>query len=495
MANCAVAEPLINTLVVSNTRMKIRVVTLSTHCLGRCFEVFRLNSPVMFARYRHRVALTANGRLSLPGTRYHENQIRENESRMNSNVKRLAFASLLAAMVLVSVEVIAHILYFAQNGSTYTPARLVDITHRTSVRDIPSPELEEIAHRRILHPYVGYAIDRRETMGMAGKVHPIQQRGSEKFVVAITGGSVANQVCSVFDDALREALEARTLALHPVVVCLTVDGFKQPQQLLSINFLMSVGAEFDAVVNIDGFNDIVLPVFENHQDKVYPFYPRAWQSFVNRRPSQSTILGAGEIAYLRGEQARRIALARSSFYGRSAVFGLTQTRALRRSADRIATIQGKLLEEVTELPFEAQGPFEEVDDIAQVYDAAADVWARSSILMHNLLESSGTAYVHVLQPNQYVAGSKVLSANERKVAYNLDHPYANFAIRGYPFLADASQSIQRAGVEYFDATAIFRDVTEDVYQDDCCHVNRFGKQWLAREVANRLLDHARLDAP
>ena len=33
-------------------------------------------------------------------------------------------------------------------------------------------------------------------------------------------------------------------------------GYKQPQQLMAYNYLLSLGAEFDAVINIDGYNVI-----------------------------------------------------------------------------------------------------------------------------------------------------------------------------------------------------------------------------------------------
>jgi len=40
-------------------------------------------------------------------------------------------------------------------------------------------------------------------------------------------------------------------------------GFKQPQQLQVLTYFLSVGQEFDMVVNIDGFNDVVWALNNN----------------------------------------------------------------------------------------------------------------------------------------------------------------------------------------------------------------------------------------
>ena len=82
----------------------------------------------------------------------------------------------------------------------------------------------------------------------------------------------------------------------------------------------------------------------------------------------------------------------------------------------------------------------------------------------------------------------MLTESELVAAYDLDHPYASSARRGYPYLFDASERIIDSGVNYFDATRIFIDLAEDVYQDKCCHVNRLGREHVARAIAVRVTD-------
>jgi hypothetical protein len=292
-------------------------------------------------------------------------------------------------MVLIAIEGIAQLFYFGAQGVPYSRADLTRIAAGEGPAEGTQFELAGIAQRRILHPYLGYVMDRRETMGVSGDSHPVQKRAAGKYLVAVTGGSVANQIRRALGDALR--------------------------------------AEFDVVINIDGFNDIVLPIVDNYERSIYPFYPRAWKSFVNRRPSQQTLLRAGEISHLRQTEVAVIHFARSKALGRSAVFGLYAAREIARSSARISELQRELLAETIELPFEASGPYQAYDDVAEVFAEAAKVWARSSILMHHVLAGVGAEYIHVLQPNQYVEGSKVLTESELVAAYDLDHPYASSA--------------------------------------------------------------------
>ena len=43
-----------------------------------------------------------------------------------------------------------------------------------------------------------------------------------------------------------------------VPLCLSHEGYKQPQQLLVLAYFLSIGQPFDLVVNIDGFNEVAL---------------------------------------------------------------------------------------------------------------------------------------------------------------------------------------------------------------------------------------------
>jgi hypothetical protein len=408
----------------------------------------------------------------------------------NDTGRKRILAVALALFVTLAIEGIAQAFYLGVYGAAYSPTDLARHAEHTSPFDADNLQRRPGGPEdpRILHPYLGYSPDHRRTMGINGKEHPLQKRGEGRFVVAVAGGSVANQLKAELRRAFQDVFAERGLDLEAVVIGLSVDGYKQPQQLASVSYFLSVGAEFDAVINVDGFNEIVLPLVDNYSRQIYPFYPRGWQTLVQRRPSQGTVLRAGEIAFLREQQADQIRSAESVWWGRSAWVGIWKSRGLRRSSARIATLQRELLAEENELTYEAQGPFEDYDDIAQAYLEAAKVWSRSSILMKHVLDGVDTPYFHALQPNQYVEGSKVLTDHEKQTSHDLKHPYASTATGGYKFLFDASQEIEKSGVRFMDATPIFEDVLDDVYIDVCCHLNQFGQKLLARALADWVTD-------
>lgn len=111
--------------------------------------------------------------------------------------------------------------------------------------------------------------------------------------------------------------------------------------------------------------------------------------------------------------------------------------------------------------------------------------------MKALAESTGATYVHVLQPNQYVAGSKSFTRRELEVAYNPENPWSQIASRGYPLLQARAADLRRAGVAFYDLTSIFENETETIYKDPCCHVNQRGNQIFGREVARAVAETLR----
>ena len=68
---------------------------------------------------------------------------------------------------------------------------------------------------------------------------------------------------------------------RPVQVrCVAIGGFKQPQMLGALAYLMSLGQRYDVVVELDGFNDVVLGYTEYKHKGKFPGYPRDWDALV-----------------------------------------------------------------------------------------------------------------------------------------------------------------------------------------------------------------------
>jgi hypothetical protein len=108
--------------------------------------------------------------------------------------------------------------------------------------------------------------------------------------------------------------------------------------------------------------------------------------------------------------------------------------------------------------------------------------------MDAICRQYGIGYFHFLQPNQYYAGSKVLTEEERKIAYEEGpYGYRMMAQNGYPLLVARGRSLVDKGVNFFDLTQIFRQESRTVYNDKCCHFNRLGYNTIARRIAKAII--------
>jgi hypothetical protein len=381
---------------------------------------------------------------------------------------------------------------------------LVEIGARVALRAIPAPmparvngegkraerlhaeRLGVFAGIHVLHPFLGFVEDpaeQRRTRGPSDMAELgfysgplVRKRDPSTYVVGVFGGSVA---AGFADEHGPEVAFADVAAGRKVVALNTaIGGYKQPQQLIALAYLLTLGAQFDAVLLIDGFNDVALAPAENMTRGVSPIYPRSWGLLVAdleaNRGVRDVLAQLGLIA-----DARR---ALADWHPRLGVAVLAGRLADRAAAAREAALRNQLRVEriAAGNGFQATGPV--LDGGAR---ALADYWRRASLSMRALAEENGARFVHVLQPNQYGA-PRPMSDAEQAVAYEPAHPYAKPARDGYPLLREAGRELAAAGVEFHDLSDVFAGVREPIYVDSCCHFYGRGNILLAEELRRRL---------
>ncbi len=338
------------------------------------------------------------------------------------------------------------------------------------------------SREEVLHPYVGFVLGPRHggRLGFAAS-EPVQRRAPDRLIVAVLGGSVAN----AFAEQALSGLAARLTELPRyrgragVGLNLAMAGYKQPQQLMTIAYLQALGAEFDVVINLDGFNDVTLHPIENAGPGLAAAFPRRWDQRVDGA------LQAG---------ALRLMLARVNAEERRADLARVFSHAVLRSSNvanfvhlvldrRLEAEQARIDRDLLGAP--ASGRPDAVTPAELV-----DLWARSSLALARLVEGDGGRYYHFLQPNQYVPGSKTLSAVERAEAWEATQPYRRPVETGYPLLRRAGATLAARRVRFTDLTGAFAARAESIYIDSCCHVNARGNEILA----DRILEAIRADA-
>lgn len=359
--------------------------------------------------------------------------------------------------------------------------------------------------QQLLHPYVGYVRESVEgeptnVFGYLGR-QPVLKRRPGHVNVVLLGGSVALHMYRNAADVLKRALgQGEAFSGEQIdLVTLALPGYKQPQQLLALTYMLYLGAQYDVVINLDGFNEIALPFGENLPAGTYHHHPRLWHTYANAQPTPEATVLAAQMIELRGHQAEL----RERFgapWLRWSGLALVVWKALDRDAEmRIRELDAVYRVAAAGDP-RPLGPRRTYgEDYGPYFEEAARSWMRASRAIRGLGRSHGFAYFHFLQPNQYVPGSKPLSPREMRIAHvdgypgvtsPFDHAYKWTAETGYPYLRAGGRHLRAQGVNFVDLTMIFEGVRRTLYNDLCCHLNAEGYRRLARRIGREIAKHS-----
>ena len=349
--------------------------------------------------------------------------------------------------------------------------------------------------KEVLHPYLGFVHDPTVDEDLSGSrygisdVDPVQKRSPDKVVIGFFGGSFAEDIVYTAAGKMVEELRPAFPGKNFVVVKGAMGGYKQPQQLMAYNYFSALGGEFDIVINMDGFNEIALPPIENIPF-TSPFFPRQWNMRLKMVPDTALLSMIGEIKFLDTASQKWTALFARAPLRYSVTMNLIWWAGERWLYNRAEVRRARLPEvSAKSNEFAATGPPSVFANDADMYASLAGVWAESSYQMHALAAARGTRYFHFLQPNQYVEGSKPMTAAERAIAIG-EGPYAKIVKTNYGLLQNLGKDLARRGVDFVDLTLLFKDNRAVLYGDNCCHVNSAGADIVAaaigKAVATRL---------
>jgi hypothetical protein len=411
-----------------------------------------------------------------------------------SRRKKIVFRIVALLLVYMSAEAIAWVAAQAQvtDGIRGLRTRLLAIASSNSNYAEVAPKFE------VIHPYLGYVMhvnnpDYRvqgtqrfsvTDFGFYDAASPIRKRSPDKLIVGITGGSVAHQFSVLSSEEFSLALANRFPAREIVFVRLALCGFKQPQQLMSLNYVLSLGGEFDVVINIDGFNEIALPGPENVAFDVFAAFPRSWHLRTVTGNDTQALRKIGYIAYCR-EQRRELAVQFTPW--RWSPIALL-TWSFRNSLIEQRTLQGqKDLHAMKDLRhrFCSSGPSETFESDDEMYARLARIWADSSLQMHRLCDSNGIEYYHFLQPSpDYHPQDESDQSDESAV-----DGIAVSVRRGYPMLQVHGENLQDLGVRNFDMTDVFNGFDGLAFIDRI-HFNKRANDHFAQRIGAHIVAHA-----
>ena len=430
-------------------------------------------------------------------------------TRPAGTVAKTAFYIMLLLMVYVSMEAISAVMFYVDNKSL--PSKSQFKVRQNEIAEVegyvPRTILNGGSAPTILHPYLGYTQDplnkprwwpNIDEFGFGNKSDPVQGKKPDTVIVGVFGGSVAKQVseAATLVAELRKTSQFRGKEVE--ILSFGAGGYKQPQALLCLVYLISLGGHFDLVINLDGFNEIALPAVGNLPHETFPFYPVYWQA---RVPGyrQERIEALGRIQLIKDLRKLMAERMQSSVIRYSVTANVFWHYIDTYLDGRINARRRLLLKETKTRAlrdFEKHGPPRDYDDEEAMYRDLAEKWRFASVEMMHVANGIGAHYFHILQPNQYVPGSKTLTDAELASAYDFDSIYRRHVERGYIHLRNQARQMAEAGVEFHDMTLIFESSRETVYRDNCCHLNQHGSGVLGKKIGEVVRDYySKLENP
>lgn len=439
---------------------------------------------------------------------------------MRKLLKAFKIAAVNIVILAVLVEALSIATYFFQTGDFfYKTWGHHKITGIIMPLGPTNPGSEQQATTQQLHPYFGFVdragLERRfpysnatyttNNFGFASAhAYPFRRQNSNQFIVGVFGGSVAG-IYAFFE--IERNILANELRKLPglankeiIILPFAVGAYKQPQQLILLNYFLSVGQDLDLVINIDGFNEVALS-YINYRGGLDGSMPCGYilvplVNLATCHASEAELQLTLEVVQAKKSWQNAVQSAESSRIATGYLISWLRARLShdKYSQDVFELDRLRAPAKQSEQTY-ARIPVRPSVGEDEVFKDAVANWSSSSLMMKALLDQRNIPYFQFVQPNQYHASGRVFGKDEAAVAINEASDFRVGVLRGYPLLLAELQKLQQAGVNSQSAINVFDKIAGPVYEDNCCHYNERGNtifgEFIAHAVAQALSRDAR----
>ena len=419
----------------------------------------------------------------------------------------LSLIAINLAIAFLCVEGLSLAFYFVNQKQffytrTKTKEKVVEDIERIGIR------LDESIVER-LHPFFGYVLKQGAFTNPKLKLkvnkqgffslyeYPFVKTKPNQFIIGVFGGSVANNFA--LDEYINQRL-SKKLKTYPelankeiIVLNFGNGGYKQPQQLLILNYFLALGQELDLAINIDGFNEVALSNLNNKAQlevgmpsvqHIQPLSglannvsPEVMSAIVqiseNKKQLKSAIdkLSTCQLALCHAITSLQVKQLVNTYQQAIVKYDIQVKNAPKDSANNIIYIPSS----------------DSVLETTAAFDKMAALWYESSLTMNQILSNRKIKYFHFVQPNQYYPTKRVFTEKEKQIFISKDSPYEAAVRQGYPVLLSKVDDLQKTGVNVFNGVNILDNAKETVYKDACCHYNSAGDEILANYVSSSII--------
>jgi hypothetical protein len=353
---------------------------------------------------------------------------------------------------------------------------------RARIRVADAPRAEEGDRERFAHAFVGY-----EWIGGAHQLDQLLQTRSaspdaRRFTVLVLGGTLASSFARDGRAQLEQRLRADPRFADREIEWLDFarESFKQPQQVLFLHYLLGLGIAPNAVLDIDGFDELAC-ARSNVSIGTHPLFPSIalWGELAARGATDR--LALDELVKARSKlraAARCSSLALTCGLYQSAVLGelvLARAHSLREASERDVEAGMALISDASR-NLVIRGPELPAGD-AELLALCVGAWAEGSRMLQALCTARGIAFAHVLEP----ALPTAINASSNDVA--------RFVAQGYPLLREEGAKLAAGGVAFQDASHLLDGDAGELAAAEA--LTSTGLERLADAAARALLESLR----
>jgi len=393
-------------------------------------------------------------------------------------------------------------------GLPQSPAKIMTEIHELKVAltdSIPTPE--EVAKKNgwrpdprnkgrkdIFHPYQGCCDDVDFEKITKWRRYFMLPRHPEDYSIVVLGGSVAGIFAGGSRDYFLETIKQDPGLKHRNVrwIDCTRGGLKQPQQVCQFAYLLCAGYKPDAVINIDGFNEVAMGSF-NAGHGTFPIYPSIthWGLLAHSGMMEPKVLKTlVSMRELRQDAESIASTALGCGLHYNGILGYMTIFRLKSIKQEYGKANDRYIGWLSEPSMNAdssalKGP-EFVEDSEYVFGLLVSSWSEASQSISAMCKARGIHYIHVLQPNLHDKGSKPVT--EEEAIKGVTNPFWKGGVEiGYPLLRKEGEKLRARGVPFYDLSMVFKDLHETVYYDSC-HFKGKGLRLFGLAVGKAFLD-------
>lgn len=404
-------------------------------------------------------------------------------------LKLLRLVAINLLLLLVLLELVSLGFYFSQTRHFFYP-RNQDLIKTTSTQfEVSAPDRDSWTFDYQIHPYFGFITP------PSYAEFPLKKTSKDQFIIGIFGGSVAQEFC---DYEFQHQVLARMFQSLPefqnreiVLLKFANQAHKQPQQLLTLNYFLSVGQELDMVINIDGFNEVALSYLNNKagtevsMPNDYIYSPLA--ALANKDFSPAQLELSLEVLQLKDRLQNTVNRLRQCWLASCYMLRWAQAKYLLNQYREKSQTFSQLKREAGKGSLVYVKRIDQPLTDPETLERIVDLWFNSSLGMNDVLSARKIPYFEFIQPNQYYSTNRQFSADEKKIAFDENSQYKEGTVKGYPKLLDKVAGLQTSGVKVFNAVNVFDQTREIVYRDNCCHYNNLGNDVFARYIGQSIV--------